>query len=169
MMKIWLLLITFLVGVGLGLAAPSVAPKYLGAYFPKSMTKSHAGVQGIVVRRQLEGDRLLLTISASEGALLATFKKKITEISLLIDEGDAVTLDVRTYAPFVHDPPIIKVKKPSAISGQVLEPTLEESPLEASPSDPLPTPQLQESDSPSLDLQEPVLDPDPTQNGNSQS
>ena len=110
-MKVWFLLIILLIGIGLGLGAPSVAPKYLGSYFPKSLTSTQAGVEGLVVKKQSENDRLLLTISATEGALLAIFQKKITEISLLVDQGDLVTLGLRGYAPFVNDPPILRVKK----------------------------------------------------------
>ena len=44
--------------------------------------------------------------------LLATFKKKVAEISLLIEEGDTVTLNIQTYQPFADDPPVMRVRKP---------------------------------------------------------
>lgn len=90
----------------------SVAPKYLGSYFPKMVTTPVRQIEGTVVRKQNEADRVLLTISGKEGAILATFQKQVAEISLLIEEGDFITLDVRVYAPFVTDPPILRVKKP---------------------------------------------------------
>ena len=149
MNKIWIFLLIFLVGVGLGLGAPSVAPKYLGPYFPKNLMKSRVGVQGTVVKKQLEDDRLLLTISAPDGALLATFQTKITEISLLIDEGDSVTLDVRVYAPFVADPPILRVKKPDLMSSPMIgDPSLPESPSESSAPIPSADTILEEAHSP---------------------
>ena len=111
-MKLWFILLIFLVGIGIGLGAPSVAPKYLGPYFPTGLTAKQSGVQGIVVKKQIDQNRLLLTISASDGALLATFEKNLTEVALLVDQGDSITLDVHVYAPFVKDPPILRVKKP---------------------------------------------------------
>jgi len=113
-MKLWILLLIFLLGLGLGLGLPSLAPQYLDSYFPKIMKPSTQEVKGVVVRKQANPNRLLLTISSKEGALLATFQKKITEISLLVDEGDTVTLAVKEYAPFVTDPPILRVNKPEA-------------------------------------------------------
>ena len=113
-MKVWVLLIIFLIGLGLGLSLPSLAPKYLDPYFPKIMKPSTQEVKGAVVRKQSDPNRLLLTISSKEGAILATFLKKITEISLLVDEGDTVTLAVGEYAPFVTDPKILRVKKPDS-------------------------------------------------------
>ncbi len=113
-MKLWVLLIIFLLGLGLGLSLPSLAPQYLDSFFPKIMKPSTQQVKGAVVRKQTDPNRLLLTISSKEGAILATFQEKITEISLLVDEGDTVTLAVKDYAPFVTDPPILRVKKPDA-------------------------------------------------------
>jgi hypothetical protein len=156
-MKLWVFLIIFLLGLGLGLSLPSFAPTYLDSYFPKIMKPSTQEVKGTVVRKQTNPNRLLLTISSKEGALLATFQKKITEISLLVDEGDTVTLAVKDYAPFVTDPPILRVNKPEAGSptrattneseppdpGHTVEPesileeslpTTQESPLPESPS-----------------------------------
>jgi hypothetical protein len=69
-------------------------------------------VEGIVVKKQQEVDRLLLTISAPEGAILATFKQKVTEIALLVDEGDTVSMNLRRYEPFVEDPTVVRVRKP---------------------------------------------------------
>ncbi|WP_454061829.1 hypothetical protein [Candidatus Nitrospira salsa] len=148
MKKVWFLLFIFLVGIGLGLGAPSVAPKYLGQYFPTGLSATRSGVQGVVVKKQSETDRLLLTISAPDGAMLATFEKKITEISLLVDEGDIVTLDTRVYAPFVTDPPILRVKKPDEFSSHVTEPGVSDDlPEQPEPSGPHSSPMLPESES----------------------
>ena len=159
-MKVWFLLFIFLLGLGLGLGASSVAPKYLGPYFPKSLTPARSGVQGTVVKKQSEEDRLLLTISAPDGALLATFLKKITEISLLVDEGDAVTLDVRVYAPFVTDPPILRVKKPDGFSPRLGDHTLEESQTETPPLSPNPEAVPDDSGLPSPKSEEPSAVPE---------
>ena len=115
-MKLWIFLIVFLMGLGIGLSAPSLAPKYLDPYLPKVKKSTQHPVEGTVVRKQADPDRVLLTISSKDGAILATFKKKVPEISLLVEEGDSVALDVRVYAPFVNDPPILRVKKPGTFS-----------------------------------------------------
>jgi len=78
------------------------------------MKSSTQEVKGAVVRKQTDPNRLLLTISSKEGAILATFQKKIAENSLLVDEGDTITLAVKDYTPFVTDPPILRVNKPEA-------------------------------------------------------
>ncbi|WP_447971817.1 hypothetical protein [Nitrospira sp. M1] len=155
MKKIWFLLFIFLLGIGLGLGAPSVAPKYLGKYFPTGLSATRSGVQGVVVKKQSEETRLLLTISAPDGAMLVTFEKRITEISLLVDEGDVVTLDTRVYAPFVIDPPILRVQKTGEFSPHVPEPVSDDVPADfdqpvspALPSLPAPEPLTDESDEP---------------------
>ena len=150
-MKLWVILIIFLLGLGLGLSIPALAPKYLDSYFPKIMKSTKQQVTGAVVRKQSEPNRLLLTISSKDGAILATFQKKIPEISLLVDEGDTVTLAVKVYAPFVTDPPILRVKKPET-------PSSTQTPPDEGPSpDPEPTMESEQSLIP-----EPPLSPLPS-------
>ena len=127
-MKFWVLLLIFLLGLGVGLSLPSLAPKYLDSYFPKIMKSSTQEVKGAVVRKQTDPNRLLLTISSKEGAILATFQKKIAEISLLVDEGDTITLAVKDYTPFVTDPPILRVNKPEAGSPTPASPSAPDPP-----------------------------------------
>ena len=67
--------------------------------------------EGRVVGKRLQGKRLLLTVDAAEGTILATFSKRVQEIDMLVDDGDLVTLGVRRYEPFVEDPPILAVRK----------------------------------------------------------
>jgi hypothetical protein len=67
--------------------------------------------EGRVVGKRLQGKRLLLTVDAAEGTILATFGKRVPEIDMLVDDGDLVTLGVRRYEPFVEDPPILAVRK----------------------------------------------------------
>lgn len=84
--------------------------------------------EGRVVGKRLQGERLLLTVDASEGTILATFGKKVEEIDMLVEEGDLVTLGVSRYEPFVEDPPVLAVRKqelpPAAVdeTGTVEEP-----------------------------------------------
>lgn len=77
--------------------------------------------EGRVVGKRLQGKRLLLTVDAAEGTILATFEKKVEEIDMLVEEGDLVTLGVPRYEPFVADPPVLAVRKqelPAAVRDQ---------------------------------------------------
>lgn len=115
-MRFWVLVIVFVLGCGVGFSLPTLGPKYLGWYFPRLDQVSAGYVEGIVRKKQADPDRLLLTVSAQEGAILVTFQKKVPEISLLVEEGDTITLDLRTYSPFVNDPSILRVRKPAGSS-----------------------------------------------------
>lgn len=67
--------------------------------------------EGRVVGKRLQGERLLLTVDAAEGTVLATFKQRVQEIDMLVEEGDLLKLGVARYEPFVEDPPILSVRK----------------------------------------------------------
>lgn len=122
-------MITFVVGLALGLSAQTFAPQVVGPYLPKAIQANGEAVEGTVVRKGREQDRLLLTVSAPQGAILATFKKQVAEIDLLIEEGDTVALALRGYEPFVNDPAIMRVAKPDlSIRSDQSEPLL---PLES--------------------------------------
>jgi len=112
-MKFWTILFIFILGLGLGLSAQVFVPQAFTPYLPKILQDQTEVVEGRVVRKQLEPDRLLLTVSTPQGALLATFEEQITEIDLLVEEGDTVTLGGLTgYEPFVNDPRVKGVMKP---------------------------------------------------------
>ncbi|MFQ5992263.1 MAG: hypothetical protein ACE5NA_07470 [Nitrospiraceae bacterium] len=110
-MRWWLIVVILLVGLALGLSLPTLAPRVAGPYLPAGLKGDAESVGGSVVKKRREPERLLLTVSTPEGAILATFKKKATEIELLVDEGDEVTLRLRQYHPFVDDPVITRVMK----------------------------------------------------------
>jgi hypothetical protein len=111
-----ILLFTFVFGVAVGLTGAILGPRYLGAYMPTFITGETRSMEGTVVRMQREPDRLLVTVSTSEGTMLATFTQKVSEIELLLAEGDAVTVALRHYEPFVTNPPIVKVVKIGDVS-----------------------------------------------------
>lgn len=69
---------------------------------------------GVVITKQAEADRLILTVSTAEGTIFATFRAMVAEIGLLIQEGDSITLELREYTPFVDDPTIARVLSLSA-------------------------------------------------------
>jgi len=105
-------------GVGAGFSGVQLIPASVSPYLPAVLQSQNEIVKGIVVRKHLEPERLLLTVSTPRGALLATFTQQIPEINLLVEEGDEVTLGLAQYAPFVHDPAIKGVMKPDHFPGQ---------------------------------------------------
>jgi small basic protein len=111
-MKTWLIVLTLLAGIALGVVGTIFAPDVAGPYLPEAFrVKKAETVDGEVVRKLREGDRLLLTVQTSQGSVLATFKKKVAEIDLLVQQGDTITLALGRYEPFVEDPAIERVRK----------------------------------------------------------
>lgn len=100
-----------LAGIALGVAATLLVPRYVAPYLPAPFRPGELRVQGPVLAEQREEDRLLLTVETEQGAMLATFRRQVAEIALLVDEGDTVTLGLREYAPFVEDPRLVGVYK----------------------------------------------------------
>ncbi|RMH32295.1 MAG: hypothetical protein D6690_14160 [Nitrospirae bacterium] len=124
-MKLWLWLLTFVLGVAVGASWPILEKRYFGPYLPPFLKSQVHAVSGTVVRKQRDPDRLLLTVSTELGTTLATFKEKVAEVDLLIEEGDEIAFDLPRYEPFVHDPEILRVTKqaggsPSSRSGKSL-------------------------------------------------
>lgn len=127
-MKGWALPTTaFILGLGLGLSAPMLAARYMDPYLPEFLKETIHPLEGEVIHKQRQQDRLLITITTQDGTILATFQQQVPEIDLLIEERDRVTLDVKQYDPFVNDPPVLRVSKHQ-----------EEAPLTTAPID-LPT------------------------------
>ena len=107
----WLFVLTFVVGLGFGIGGTYFAPDLLGPYLPGILQRKGELVQGNVVAEQEKVPWLLLTINTPQGAILATFKKKVDEIALLVEVGDQIELFLRKYEPFVEDPRINRVRK----------------------------------------------------------
>lgn len=77
-----------------------------------------------------------MTVTTRDGTILATFRKQVPEIDLLVEEQDSVTLDVKQYEPFVTDPPVIKVNKLTRQDPEPAQPSqssIEPEPLPDSP------------------------------------
>ena len=68
-------------------------------------------LEGPVLGKREEEGRLLLTVDALQGAVLATFSERVAEINLLVDVGDTITLGVTGYEPFIDDPLFRGVRK----------------------------------------------------------
>ena len=137
-MRRWIGFLLFVVGLVVGLNVTTLVPQYLEPYLPKILQNNESLVTGVVVRKQLKSDRLLLTISTAQGALLATFKQHITEIDLLVDQHDEVTIELNHKEPFIEDPPIRGVMKPQD-NTLVPESSVPETPAEDAPSQSLPS------------------------------
>jgi len=111
-MKLWVIVFILLFGIALGVVGTIFAPDVAGPYLSEAfrVTKAET-MDGEVVRKLREVERLLLTVQTPQGAILVTFKKKVAEIDLLVQQGDIVTLGLSRYAPFVDEPAIQRVRK----------------------------------------------------------
>lgn len=111
-MKSFAILLVLLVGIAIGVAATVYGPGYVEPLLPWVGKSAKGGIEGQVTQKRLERDRLLVTLKASEGMILVTFREKVPEIDLLVEKGDMVTLKIKGYRPFVDDPGINMVRKP---------------------------------------------------------
>lgn len=152
-MKVWVGVLVFVLGVGAGFAGTRFIPTSVSMYLPVAFQPHHQVVKGSVVRKHQENERLLLTVSTPQGALLATFTQQVSEIDLLVEERDEVTLGLAQYAPFIHDPVIKGVMKPDQFgSQQSAGPTPEQKSQE-------PLESTSQSDSNPLSSEHDVVDP----------
>lgn len=118
-MKMWTgllggLMLGFLSAVMMNLFAPELLDPYTRQFIPSDQIES---LRGIVVKKQRDSARLLLTLSTSKGVLLATFTQKLEELDLLIAEGYTITIRLRTYSPFVENPVIERVEASTTDQG----------------------------------------------------
>jgi len=105
-------ILVFVIGFVLGIVGAVVARPFLGERLPEAVGGKREAVEGPVAAKQMQDDRLLLTIVTPSGAILGTFTKKIDEINLLVETGDTVALTIPGYQPFLDDPEITRVAKP---------------------------------------------------------
>jgi hypothetical protein len=104
-------LFLFLLGGLLGFLVAALFQPLLGPMLTGAFRGEGDVTEGRVVGKRLQGERLLLTVDAAEGTILATFKQRVPEIDMLVQEGDLLKLGVPRYEPFVEDPPILAVRK----------------------------------------------------------
>lgn len=131
-MRPWVIPTTvFFLGLGLGFSSPMLASRYLDSYLPAFLKNAMHPLEGSVIHKQRQEDRLLVTITTQDGSILATFHQQVPEIDLLIEERDLVTLDVPQYEPFVQDPKLLRVTK-----HKEMNPTLAAPPNPSIPSAP---------------------------------
>ena len=110
-MKGWLILtVTLLVGFVLGVGAAMRGPEFVAPYLPRSVSGSGDRLDGQVVRKQREGNRLLVKVTTTQGPMLVSFTQKAADLDVLLDPGDTVTFITKGYATFVDDPGVERVK-----------------------------------------------------------
>ena len=108
-------MVPFVFGLVLGVLCTIFLPKYVRPYLPESVMGKETVVKGIVMAKEKKGNALLLAVSTSQGALLATFTKKGDEVNLLVNEKDDVEFTLEKYKPFIDDPNITRVVKAEQI------------------------------------------------------
>jgi hypothetical protein len=136
----------FVFGLLLGILGAIFLPNYVRPYIPEWLTGKAVVVKGTVTAKQKKENAVLLTVNTPEGVLLATFKKKVDEINLLINEKDAIEFTLPKYMPFIEDPKVIRVvkeqqpvpepvpeAKPAGKSTKEVKPRRQEKPQAASP------------------------------------
>jgi|SRR5215471_11039023 len=130
-MRGWVILsCTLIVGVVLGLGIATKGPALLSAYLPKSINAPSERIEGEVVRKQRDANRLLVKITTPQGPALVTFTQKVADLDVLLDPGDTVILASAGYATFIDDPVLERVQRrdapnaprPSAPSGGAQNP-----------------------------------------------
>src|SRR5215471_1609888 len=113
-MRGWIVLIgTFLVGVVGGVGLANKGPALIAPYLPKAASGPGEHIEGYVVRKQRDGNRLLVKVTTAQGPMLVTFTQKVADLEVLLDAGDTVTLLTPAYATFVEDPILERVKEPA--------------------------------------------------------
>ena len=78
---------------------------------PKGVSGPGQRIEGQVIRKQRDGNRLLVKITTAQGPMLVTFTQKAPDLDVLLDSSDTVTLVTPGYAPFVDDPIVERVKE----------------------------------------------------------
>jgi len=110
-MKDLKLFLVFIIGFVIGISIASLFSDLLQPYFPEVLKPEKEAIEGKVTAKQVKQDKLLFTVSAPQGAILVTFSEKLSEIDLLIEEEDMITLGLHQYEPFVTNPTIRRVIK----------------------------------------------------------
>lgn len=98
-------------GLVLGVCGALFLPSLLTPYLPDTLRSDRLRIGGEVLKKRVDGERLLLTVESDSGAMLATFRRKVSAIDLLVEPGDSVTLLLDRYRPFVEDPGLQGVRK----------------------------------------------------------
>ena len=104
-------MVPFIFGLILGVLGAVFLPGYVTPYLPSWVMGKTTVVKGTVMAKQKKDNVLLLTVNTPQGELLASFKKKVDEIGLLVNEKDVIEFTLPKYMPFIEDPKVIRVVK----------------------------------------------------------
>src|SRR5207237_9773346 len=104
----------FLVGVVVGFGVANRGPALIAPYLPKASSGSGEHIEGQVVRKQRDGNRLLVKITTTQGPALVTFTQKVADLDVLLDPGDTITLVTADRATFIDDPVLERVQRRDA-------------------------------------------------------
>lgn len=104
-------MVPFIFGLILGVLGTVFLPDYVTPYLPSWIVGKTTVVKGTVMAKQKKDNVLLLTVNTPQGELLASFKKKVDEIGLLVNEKDVIEFTLPKYMPFIEDPKVIRVVK----------------------------------------------------------
>jgi len=126
-------MVLFVAGLILGIVGTIFLPGYVRPYIPDWAMGNAAVIKGTVAAKQKKENALLLTVNTPEGALLATFKRKVDEISLLVNEKDVIEFTLPKYAPLIDDPRIIRVVKEQQAAPEPVARPAEKSTKEVKP------------------------------------
>ena len=102
---------TLVVGIGIGVAGSVLGPVAVSRALPNVFGRPPL-IEGQILKKQREANRLLLKVQTDQGPVLATFTSKVAEIDLLVEPGDVVLLGLPPNQTFVDDPPLERVKRP---------------------------------------------------------
>lgn len=98
-------------GLVLGVCGALFLPSLVAPHLPETFRSDRLRIRGEVLKKRVDAERLLLTVESDSGAMLATFRRRISAIDLLVEPGDSVTLLLDRYRPFVEDPGLQGVRK----------------------------------------------------------
>ena len=112
-MRGWVILIgALLVGAALGIAGMVYVPPRVDPSLPQQLRLQSRAVEGQVLQKQREGNRVLMKVQTAQGVILAVFSKRASEVDLLVEPGATITLSLPNDAPVVDDPAIEHVTRP---------------------------------------------------------
>src|SRR5205807_8347891 len=99
-MRGWIILIgTLLVGAALGIAATIYVPPRLDPYLPKDLRLRSRVVEGQVLQKQREGNRVLVKMQTDQSGILAAFTKRGAGVDLVVEPGATIAIAQPHAAP----------------------------------------------------------------------
>lgn len=111
MMKILLYFLTFFIGLAVGVTVAFKSPNTIYPHLPGAITGKAKTIEGTVLKKELNGQSLLISIDTEKGALVASFSRKVRETDLLVDAGNTIHFVISEYEPFIRNPVITRIEK----------------------------------------------------------